>query len=253
MTTDLQNQIRMLASKASQLQAKGQWAEAVKVYSQIIKLVPDFAPAYVERGLLVHEMGNPVKAFRDFEKSINLDPQFGPGYYGRGWVRHSMGDYQGELEDARKGLLLDKKNAGMYYRRIGSAHQGLKQYNEAIDFYNQAIDFYEGKDEGTIFNRGNTYLMLKEFDSALADFNRCLELDPDWAWALTARGRTYIYMGEYKKAIADCNMAIKYQPNYRYSYIIRDHAYIMYMSKGFRTIAGKIFKSITNGLKGLFS
>src|SRR5262245_12568978 len=126
MSTDLRNQIHLLLNKAVELRKNGHWVQAVEIYSQVINVAPNFAPGYVERGLLVHEMGNPEKAFLDFEKAINIDPQFGPAYYGRGWVKHTRGDFNGELQDAKRGLLLDKENAGMYYRRIGSAHQGLK-------------------------------------------------------------------------------------------------------------------------------
>lgn len=222
---DLQNQIRQLLEKAATLRASGQWAQTVDVYSQIISLAPKYVPAYVERGLLVHEMGYPEKAFPDFEQAIHLDPQCGMAYYGRGWVKHTRGDFNGEMQDARKGLSLDQRNAGMYYRRMGAAHQGLGQYREAIEAYNEAINFYPGREEGTIYNRGLCYLEMKEYTAALADFNRSLEMDPDWAWAFAARGRTYLNLGDCKKAIADCDMAIKYKPNYIYSYLTRGLAY----------------------------
>jgi tetratricopeptide (TPR) repeat protein len=223
--TDIQNQIRQLLEKTNTLRASGQRSQLVDVYSQIIDLAPNYVSAYVRRGLLVHEMGYPEKAMTDFEQAIHLDPQCGLAYYGRGWVKHIRGDFAGEMQDAKKGLLLDSQNAGMYYRRIGSAYQGLQQYQDAINAYNEAINFYSGKEEGTIYNRGMCYLEMKIYPLALADFNRCLEMDPDWAWAFAARGRTYLNMGNCKKAIADCDMAIKYQPNYDYSYLTRGLAY----------------------------
>ncbi len=70
---DLESQIRQLIDQAAALQAGGKWSQAVEVYSQIISLAPMYAPAYVERGLLIHEMGNPERAFQDFEKAITLD------------------------------------------------------------------------------------------------------------------------------------------------------------------------------------
>jgi tetratricopeptide (TPR) repeat protein len=166
-------------------------------------------------------MGDPERAVQDFEHAIHLDAQYGPAYYGRGWVKHTRGDFDGEMQDAKKGLLLDRQNAGMYYRRIGAAHQGLEQYQEAIDDYNEAIKFYEGKDEGTIYNRGLCYMEINEYTLAQSDFNVCLELDPDWTWALAARAKTYLAMNDCKKAIADCDKAITIQPNYIYSYLWR--------------------------------
>jgi tetratricopeptide (TPR) repeat protein len=220
-----QNQIRRLLEQAAAQRSNGQWSQAVETYSQIIKLAPMFAPAYVERGLLIHEMGDPEKAFHDFENAIKLDGQYGPAYYGRGWVKHTRGDFDGEMQDAKKGLLLDRQSAGMYYRRIGAAYQGLDQYQEAIEAYNNAIEFYEGKDEGTIYNRGLCYMEINDYASAQTDFNRCLELDPDWAWAFAARAKTWLAMDNCEKAIADCSQAITFQPDYIYSYLWRAIAY----------------------------
>ena len=222
---DSQIHLRQLMDKAAAFQANRQKRQAVEAYSEIIQFAPDYVHAYVERGLLLQEMGYPEKAFVDFEKAIYLDPQCGAAYYGRGWVKHMKGDFNGEIQDARKGLSLDGKHAGMYYRRIGAALQGLKKYREAIEAYNAAIQFYSGSEEGTIYNRGMCFLEMKEYDLALADFNRSLEMDPDWAWALASRGRTYLNMGDCKKANDDCTMAIQYQPNYYYSYLTRGLAY----------------------------
>ena len=224
-SSDLQNQVRQLIEEANALRVDGKWSQAITVYSQIISIAPTFAPAYVERGLLVCEMGDPERAFHDFEKAIKLDPQYGPAYYGRGWVKHYRGNFKGEMEDAGKGLLLDRENAGMYYRRIGAAQQGLEQYHDAIETYNQAISFYSGQDEGTIYNRGLCYLEIEDYPSALADFNQCLEMDPDWAWAFAARARTYLALNNCEKAIADCDRAIIIQPAYEYSYLWRALAY----------------------------
>ena len=80
-------------------------------------------------------------------------------------------------------------------------------------------------DEGTIYNRGICYSQMKEYNLALADFTRCLELDPDWAWAFSERGRVYLQLKEFDKAIKDCSNAIKYKPNYFHGYLIRAYAY----------------------------
>ena len=222
---DLRQQVEELWRQANQLHAQGQWPEAVGAYSRLLELVPQFVPAYVQRGLIVQEMGQHEKALPDFERAIQLDPQCGPAYYGRGWVKHSRGDYQGELQDARRGLLLDPEHAGMYYRRIGAGLHGLDQHNEAIEAYNQALSLNSEEDEGTLYNRGLCYTEMQEYRLALADFDRCLHLDPDWAWAFAARGQVHLRMDNPDQAIADCSSAIHYQPGYVQSYYTRGLAY----------------------------
>jgi hypothetical protein len=36
---------------------------------------------------------------------------------------------------------------------------------------------------------------LKRYDDALADFNRAIELDRNYTWAIAARSQTYAAMG----------------------------------------------------------
>lgn len=222
---DIQNQVNELWAQAKKNRAEGRWQDAVNSYSSILKIVPRFVPAFVERGLLVQEMGYPDMAMGDFENAIQLDPQYGYAYYGRAWVKSSRGDHEGALADAQTGMSLDSQHTGMYFRRIGTAYQGLRRFGEAIEAFNEALRLNSNMDEGTIYNRGICYSQMKEYDLALADFTRCLELDPDWAWAFSERGRVYLQLKEYDKAIKDCTNAIKYKPNYFHGYLIRAYAY----------------------------
>jgi len=224
-SSDIQNQLEELWQHAQMLRGSGDWTQAIAVYSHMLDMAPNCIPAYVQRGLLMQEMGHPEKALPDFEQALRLDPYYGMAYYGRGWVKHTRGDYQGELEDAQRGLLLDPSNAGMYHRRIGAARQGLKRYDDAITSFNQAITLNSENDEGTLYNRGRCYSEMQKYDLALADFDRCLQLDPDWAWAFAARGEAYLRMGRLDQAITDCRMAIQYQPEYIAGYYTRGLAY----------------------------
>src|SRR5574340_959469 len=214
-----------LWEQASAFRAKGQLSEAIEVYARILSLEPGSAPAHVERGLLVLELGDARQAERDFDKAIKLDPEYGPAYYGRGSVKHLKKDFEGEMQDARHGLLLDRRNAGIYYRRIAAAYHSLGQYQEAIRAYNQAIKWHGGKDEETLYNRGLCHMELEEYTEALADFGRSLELAPEWGQAYRARGNTFLMLGESRKAIEDCDKAIHLQPELLVSYLTRGLAY----------------------------
>src|SRR5947207_7996869 len=100
---DVQSQIHELWQQAHKSKVENHWQYAIDFYSRIINLAPRFAPAYVERGLLVQELGNPDKALADYEAALQIDPQYGLAYYGRAWVKVNKGDYEGALLDAKKG------------------------------------------------------------------------------------------------------------------------------------------------------
>jgi len=63
-------------------------------------------------------------------------------------------------------------------------------------------------------NRGQTYRKMKEYQNAIEDFNKSLELDPEYPWAFAQRGLIYFEMKEYQKALEDFDKAIELYPNF---------------------------------------
>src|SRR5208282_4616019 len=61
-------------------------------------------------------------------------------------------------------------------------------------------------------NRGNVHLNLKDYDRAVADYGRAIELNPKYAIAFNNRGFAYRSKGRYDRAIQDYNRAIEISP-----------------------------------------
>ena len=78
-----------------------------------------------------------------------------------------------------------------------------------------------------IDNRGAAYFNKGKYDEGIQDFNKAIELKPDYAEAYRNRGTAYFKKGEPTKAIEDCDSAIKLQPNDVETYRIRGSAYRM--------------------------
>jgi tetratricopeptide (TPR) repeat protein len=62
-------------------------------------------------------------------------------------------------------------------------------------------------------NQGNERLDKEDFQGAIADYNKAIELDPNFALAYSSRGYAYDNLKQWQKAIADYNQAIKLDPN----------------------------------------
>lgn len=76
------------------------------------------------------------------------------------------------------------------------------------------ISIQEGFTSGDFVNRGVTFAMLKRYESALKDFDRAIEMEPDSAIAFLNRGSTFDDLEEYDRALDDLNRAIQLDPNY---------------------------------------
>lgn len=74
-------------------------------------------------------------------------------------------------------------------------------------------------------NRGLAYFDQGEYDKAIADFSRAIELKRDYADGYYNRGLAYHKKAEYNKAIADYTGAIIINPEYLKAYINRGQVY----------------------------
>ena len=78
----------------------------------------------------------------------------------------------------QSGELTQANTAIGYYNR-GNAYRRLGQYEDAVRDFSKAIELWPDLDHAWN-NRGGAYARLCKADLALADFEKAMELNPDW-------------------------------------------------------------------------
>ncbi len=68
------------------------------------------------------------------------------------------------------------------------------------------------------YNRGTEYRNKAEYDLAIADYDRAIQLDPKNASAFNNRGLSWRSKGDFDRAMTDYNQAIQLDPNHTNSY-----------------------------------
>lgn len=113
----------------------------------------------------------------------------------------------------------------------GENHRLTGNFEAALDDFNRSLDL-EPDNAWAIAHRGETYYLMKRYQEAFADFNRAIELNPDYNWAIAHRGVTYRFLGEayYPKALADLDRAIERQPDYVWAIAYRCRVYALIKS-----------------------
>lgn len=108
----------------------------------------------------------------------------------------------------------------------GETHRLRGNFEAALDDFNRSLDL-EPNNAWAIAHRGETYYLMKRYQEAFADFHRAIELQPDYTWAIAHRGVTYRFLGEayYPKALADLDRAIERQPDYVWAIAYRSRLY----------------------------
>ena len=100
--------------------------------------------------------------------------------------------------------------------------------DDAIAYYMEVISI-EPEDTSSLlsayFNRGWAYFDKSDFDAAIRDFDKVIELDPNDADAYDIRGRTYAEKGDLDAAIRDFDKVIELDPNNGIGYNNRGVSY----------------------------
>jgi tetratricopeptide (TPR) repeat protein len=112
------------------------------------------------------------------------------------------------------------------YNNRGVASRALGDYEEALADFNRAIEL-DPYFAGAYDNRGITYYLMGENDLSLADFNRAIELNPDYSMTYGNRGELYYRrFHDNERALADFNQAIALDPENALAYNNRGNLYI---------------------------
>ena len=120
-----------------------------------------------------------------------------------------------------------KKNTSLTewdYIREGKAYFDNKEYEKAVADYNRALEL-NPKYVYAYNGRGNVYQTLGEYKKAVSDYDRALELDPEYVNAYNGRGNVYKALREYEKAVSDYDRALELDPEYVYAYNGRGNVY----------------------------
>ena len=103
-----------------------------------------------------------------------------------------------------------------------------KQYDEAIEYNTKALETGELSvvNRTVVYtNRGIAYGNKQQYDRAIEDFNKAIELDPRDDIAYYNRGRAYENKQQYDRAIEDYNKAIELNPRFDKAYSNRGVVY----------------------------
>jgi tetratricopeptide (TPR) repeat protein len=108
-------------------------------------------------------------------------------------------------------LLNQAKIRAVVYSNRGTAHLNMEEYDQAIQNYDKAIELNPNL-AIAYNNRGNAYEDKGEYDRAIQDYDKAIELNPNLAIVYNCRGNVYVDKGKYDQAIQDYNKAIELDP-----------------------------------------
>jgi tetratricopeptide (TPR) repeat protein len=105
----------------------------------------------------------------------------------------------------------------------GNARSSIRDYEGAIADYTKTLEL-RPTHAVAYNNRGNAKKGKEDYKGALEDYARAIQLDPSYAGAYFNRGSTNALMGNYDSAIADYSRALRLRPNDAGAFCLRGTA-----------------------------
>ena len=136
-------------------------------------------------------------------------------YTQRGSARLHMGDYGGALSDFGQAIEVNpRKDSALvreahYNRAIALSEAGV--YLDAIADFDRVIEIYPQYTEA-YYKRGLTKIKMGNYEGAIADFDQAIVSNPQFADAYSGRGATKSKTGDHDGAIADFDQAFAINP-----------------------------------------
>lgn len=117
---------------------KGLGEQAISAYDTALRLKPDYAAAYCNRGSIHYTLGNHAAAIQDYNEAIQLQPDRVEGYFNRAVTKFQLRDYADAIRDYDAVLARQPDYADAY---VGRAHAkfAMHQYVEATRDYDEAL------------------------------------------------------------------------------------------------------------------
>ncbi len=131
----------------------------------------------------------------------------------------------------------DGNNAAALYNRAW-LYASRNDFEKAVEDYTKAIQLDKGQAD-IYYNRGLLYLKMKKYDLAVKDFDEAITLNPRDADAYCNRGGVNNQLGKTDLAIRDYTEALKIRPNDTDVFYSRG---VVHMSMGSKTKAIEDFK-----------
>ncbi len=186
--------------------------EKVELYTEAIRLKPDYASAFYNRAIARANKSDLDGALQDYTEAIRLKPDYASAFYNRAIARANKGDLDGALQDYDQVIHLEPDDASAFHNRaIARADKG--DLDGALQDYDQAIrlkpDYASAFDSRAVARKGKG-----DLDGALQDYDQAIRLDPDYASTFYNRAIARADKGDLDGALQDYDQAIRLKPDY---------------------------------------
>ncbi|MCF8229155.1 MAG: tetratricopeptide repeat protein [Bacteroidales bacterium] len=197
------------------------WHSKFSLWKDAVEKAPNKARPNQNYGIALLEKGDYKKARIQFNKVIEIDPEHVDAHFNRGNVRYKLGDYAGAVSDLEFVLQSHPKTPEAY-DIIGKSKAKMKDFEGAVTAYDALIQSNPDY-QIAYFNRGKVNAVMQNFRDALEDFKTYLDFNAANAEVMNLVGQTYLEIKDKDSALLYFDKAIDINNNFAMAYYNRGY------------------------------
>lgn len=199
-------------------------AKAKLGYDNALRLNPNYALGWFQRGNLFRERGLLPAALADYSQGITLAGGYVQLFEARAQTYLLSGRYVEAKEDAEQAIRLDASRAISHFY-LGDANRLLGEYSQADFNYDMATKLDKKMAQAPYF-RAVCKDSLRDYPNARKYYSAAISKDKLYKDAFVARSRVWQMEEKPKKAVADLGSAIKLSKDDLDLYVRRAFLYL---------------------------
>jgi len=188
------------------------YQKGIDYVNKALKVDEHIAKAYYIKGSIYRESGDTAKAISSLETAVEQDNRYEDAFYDLG-VLYAARKNPIAFQYYDNVLRVNPSSSSAVYARA-KLLQDLGRTDEAIAAYEKIVAA-NPRCENCYYNLGAIWLEVKKDPKkALEYFTKAIEINPSYVEAYFARGYTYTKLKDKESAKADYNMCLRIEPNY---------------------------------------
>ncbi len=176
------------------------------------------------------------KGMAEVQKSLEINPRFSEAYFKLGYAYYQLRDYDKAIEYYKKANQSSSttiSNLALAYYMKGEHGEALRLLKRSLQmdphnstarsnlpmvqnaFNNQlnTMKKESSEDPQHYYDLGNLFVDAQNYQDALVQYQKAVELSPEFVGAIINVGNCYYMLKDYDKAIASFKKALEFEPS----------------------------------------
>lgn len=225
--------LKFIIPKLNKLIEQNKYQEAMPVIEKVKTINPKWFTYERYKSICYLQLGEAEKALYWANASLEKNKENIVSLYWKTSVLHKINKKEEALTHSKMTLNISETNFDVLYlhgfllSEIGESENAIKYYKKAIALNEELgfdtstlldLGFYNSSDASIYNALGFERLQIGEFEKAIDDLDRSIELNDQLSFAYSNKGFALTQLGKLEEALINLKKAIQLDPENAYAY-----------------------------------